>query len=318
MPRAVLSFKKNVVLLPLFFCLVGGAFASSRAKADEPDKIIVHGPDSPRDKRFHYYQDVLIAALERTTQKYGKYTWTALEPASHLRKMNDMEKGRATIAIQVASEDLDKRFLPVRLPLDRGVLGYRVFIIRKNDASKFAAVRTIEDLSRFKVGQGTGWSDVSVWKASGFKVVEGTSYDGLFHMLEAGRFDFISQAPSEALVDLELSKDGLPGLTVEKTLLVYYPWPRYVYCRDTPEGKRLAARLTEGLEAILTNPAEYGPLFEKHFGESLRLLDLPSRRKFIIANPVLPKNTPIERKELWYVPSETSPKQAAPRDGTSS
>jgi hypothetical protein len=78
----------------------------------------------------------------------------------------------------------------VRLPIDKGLLGYRMFLVREADLPRFATVRTLDDLRKLRVGQGKDWIDVPILRKAGFPVVEGTSYPGLFAMLAAGRFDF--------------------------------------------------------------------------------------------------------------------------------
>jgi len=186
--------------------------------------------------------------------------------------------------------------------VDKGILGYRVFLIRKADAPKFAAVKTIEDLRKFSVGQGAGWQDVAVWKHNGFKVVEGSSYQGLFKMLDGNRFDFFSRGVNEVTEEYDRRKDELPGIMIEESLCVYYPWPRYFYCADSEAGRRLAARIEAGIIAVFADPAVFDPIFKKYHGEFLRRLNLKSRRILRIENPTLPAATPLERREFWYDP----------------
>ena len=54
---------------------------------------------------------------------------------------------------------------------------------------RFAAVKTVEDLKKFKIGVGQGWLDVEILRADGFTVVTGSNYEGLFEMLANGRSD---------------------------------------------------------------------------------------------------------------------------------
>lgn len=60
------------------------------------------------------------------------------------------------------SPELERRLLPVRYPLYRGLLGYRLLFIRDDRQTDFDSVRSAEDLGKFTGGQGIGWSDVAV------------------------------------------------------------------------------------------------------------------------------------------------------------
>ena len=276
--------------------------AAAETPAAAPDAVRIHGAESPGDTRYDYHWELLRLALERTRGTHGDYSWASVDGLSHLRQVRSLQDGTISVMIQTASADLEKDFRPVRIPLDKGLLGYRVLLVRQADLPRFASVRTEADLRAFSVGQGQGWLDVAVWKHNRFRVVEGASYPGLFRMLDAGRFDFFSRGVTEVLEEKEKLCADLPGLTIEPTLCVYYPWPRYFYCADTPDGRRLAARIETGLASVMKDRAAFDPLFQKYFGDTLRRLDLPSRRLIRLTNPTLPPLTPLDRSELWYDP----------------
>jgi hypothetical protein len=66
--------------------------------------------------------------------------------------------------------------IPASAPaIDKGLLGYRMFLVRDADLPRFA-VRTLDDLRKLRVGQGKDWIDVPILRKAGFPVVEGTSY----------------------------------------------------------------------------------------------------------------------------------------------
>jgi hypothetical protein len=87
-----------------------------------------------------------------------------------------MPGGRINIFARATSPELEQQYLPVRLPIDKGLLGYRMFLVRDADLPRFAAVRTLDDLRKLRVGQGKDWIDVPILRKAGFPVVEGTSY----------------------------------------------------------------------------------------------------------------------------------------------
>ncbi len=193
----------------------------------------------------------------------------------------------------------EAKFIPIRIPIRKGLMGYRIFLIRKQDRSRFASIRTLKELKKLRVGQGHIWNDVKVFKANEFNVVTSTSYEGLFKMLIHGRFDYFSRGINEAPNEYRERKETLPDLFVEEKILLYYPWPKYFFTsKKTPE---LAKRIERGLKIMIKDGS-----FEKHFmkyhQKDIELTNLKKRRLFKIHNPLLPLTAPIDQKELWFDP----------------
>ncbi|RBH45945.1 hypothetical protein C3F00_037375, partial [Pseudomonas sp. MWU13-2860] len=95
------------------------------------------------------------------------------------------------------NRDYERRYLPVRIPIDRGLLGYRVLLIRAARQPEFAKVTTLAELRRFSIIQGEGWGDIAVLRRAGLKVETDSSYDGLFRMLDRGLGDAFSRGVTE-------------------------------------------------------------------------------------------------------------------------
>lgn len=263
---------------------------------------IHHGPESKDDVRYNYHWEVLETALERTQENYGPYTIVTSAQMSEKRQLRALANEKLTIMIRAANIDYEKKFVPVRIPLDKGLLGYRVFLINKSDQAKFSSIQTIGELKKMSVGQGLGWSDVGVWKANGFDVVEGNTYEGLFNMTIKRRFDFFSRGIVEIIDEYESRKDKMPDLHIEESITVYYPWPLYFYFPKTDNGKKLAKRVEEGLLSLFDDTKAFDPIFSKYHGEALKRHNLKNRKIFRLKNPFLSPETPFNNKKLWYDP----------------
>ena len=264
---------------------------------------IYHSPESKDDVRYNYHWEVLKAALEKTKQEYGPYIMKPAVRMSEKRQVEELKTGeKLSILIKAASQEHEKMFIPVRIPLDKGLIGYRVFLIHKDDQPAFSAVKSLEELKKFSVGQGLGWSDVKVWRANGFKVVEGSDYEGLFAMTVNRRFGFFSRGIVEIIDEYEQRKNKMPDLHIEETIAVYYPWPFYFYFPKSEQGRKLAARVEEGLLKLFEDKKTFDPLFLKYHGEALKRHNLKSRKVFRIKNPLLTPETPLNDERLWYDP----------------
>jgi len=271
---------------------------------------IYHLPESKNDHRYDYHWEVLKLALEKTSDRYGPYV---MKPADSVmteaRQLEEIKNatGKLTVLIKAANREYEQALTPVRIPLDKGLIGYRVFLINRKDQPKFAAISTLEELKKLTVGQGAGWADVEVWKANGFQVMTGGNYDGLFSMVVSGRFDFFSRGMVEVIEEFDQRKDKMPDLHIEETICVYYPWPFYFYFPKTEEGKALAARVEEGLLQVFKD-GSLEPIFLKYHGEALARFHLKDRKIFRLRNPLLSPETPLDNPLLWYDPIEKAPK----------
>ncbi len=75
-----------------------------------------------------------------------------------------MQQGRAILSLMqgehvdvvwtMTSRKREKQLLPIRIPLLKGLQGYRIFIINENDNEKFNKISTLEDLRELVAGQG--------------------------------------------------------------------------------------------------------------------------------------------------------------------
>lgn len=285
--------------------LLAASMHAQSANALEPSMTYIYnGPESSGDIRYRYHWSVLKAALEATAKKWGAY---ALKPSPFMnesRQVLEMQSKRGLINTMVldTTAALEQRLLPVKIPVDKGLLGYRVLLIRKIDQDRFSTVQAIDDLRRFSIGQGYDWSDTAIFRAAGFNVITGKSYEGLFGMLEAGRFDAFGRGVTEVLPELAEFSSKAPSMTIESDLLLYYPLPVYFWFPKTEDGTRRAMRVEEGMRLILAQGI-LDKLFIDEYADTLKKLDLKHRRLLKIDNPLLPKNNPPFNKAWLYDPT---------------
>ncbi|MYM70837.1 hypothetical protein GTP56_01325 [Duganella sp. FT134W] len=256
------------------------------------------------DSRYDYDWAVLRMALKKTETRYGPFELSqSTHPMSPQRVAQEllMPGGRINVFARATSPELEQQYLPVRLPIDRGLLGYRMLLVRDADLPRYAAVKTLADLARMSIGQGKDWVDVPILRAAGLTVVEGTSYTGLFAMLSAARFDAFSRGIDEALREYQERHAAYPAIVIEPTLLLQYPLPLYFFTRRDAEGKLLAQRITDGMEMMIKD-GSLNTLFQQFKGESIKAGGLTKRRVLHIKNPHLPPETPLSRGELWFDP----------------
>lgn len=252
----------------------------------------IHYPRHQSGATLHtdYYFEVLQMALQHTTEEFGpvtlKYTDQGMSPA---RAAAELASGSGLIQVDVRSwnEERGRTLLQVPLPVDRGLIGYRVLLVRAQDLPKFAAVRSLSDLRRFTYGLLGAWGDVRVFEHNGLPVVRGDNYEGLFRMLVAGRFDAFSRDIDEIQFEFERYAPELPGLAIEETLLLRYRSARYFFVSRTEEGARLAIRIAAGLKRMQQD-GSLDELFLRHKRGVLERLNVKGRRVIALDHPQLP------------------------------
>jgi len=262
-------------------------------------------PESKDDSRFNYAIELLDLALNKTVSSGRSFK---LAPAVNMnvgRAIDYLKRGdeeTVNVIWTTTSKEREMLMLPIRIPIRKGLLGYRIFLIKKQDKNKFASIKNIEELKKLKVGQGHIWNDVKIFQANGFRLVKGSSYEGLFEMLCRGRFDYFSRGINEAPNEYEARKVKLPNLRVEETILLYYPWPKYFF--TSKKNPALAKQIELGLEKMIQDGS-----FDKHFikyhHDDIRKANLQKRKIFILSNPLLPSTAPLDKKELWFDPFAT-------------
>ncbi|WP_018149995.1 hypothetical protein [Leeia oryzae] len=296
-----LHIARLLVLSALCFCCIPSVHA---ARAME--HVFIHnGPESADDKRYAYHWRVLKAALDITRFKYGAYQIKSAKSMTESRQVIEMTSDRGLINTMVldSTDDLEKRLYPVKIPIDKGLIGYRVFLIRAEDQPKFSRVASLEDLKQFTVGQGADWSDVSIYKAAGFNVTPASTYESLFPMLMFGRFDAIGRGVNEVADEMITFGNKFPDMMIENQLMLYYPLPMYFFFPKTDNGLLRAKRVEEGMRLLIKN-GTLDQMFRAEFSKVLASLNLKQRKLFKIPNPRLTTPQPYDQAEFWFNPAQ--------------
>jgi ABC-type amino acid transport substrate-binding protein len=270
------------------------SFVSINTTAEEL-QIRVNDSSDPNGP---YAVKMIQLALKHIDKKY-KLVVTK-EPYSQVKIMEEVNNGNLEAFWNSSNAEKETKFAPVRICLYKGLLGNRIFIINKNNQSKFDNIKTIEDLKKITIGQGKTWADTKILESNGLNVVKANKYESLFLMVDGGRFDAFSRGVHEPFGELASHPD-LKDLTVEKSLMLVYRMPFYLFV--SPNNKTLAKDLEAGLNAAIAD----GSFDEVFFGDPsvqdvMAKADMKNRRSFFLDNPTLSKETPLDRAELWFDP----------------
>ncbi len=276
--------------------------------ASDSTMIYIHNaPESVLDKRYTYHWEILRTALEKTKKKFGSYKLVSSKIMTEKRQAFELmnKTNQLTVMVLDTKPEFEKNLIGIHIPIDKGIVGYRVFLIRKEMKNEFRRISFLNDFHKYSFGLGLEWIDVDILRNSKFNVVTGSNYEGLFDMLLHKRFDIFLRSAVESLDEVEQRKHKMPELFIEESLCLYYPLPIYFWFSKTNEGKRLASRAEEGMRIMIAD-GTYDKIFNKYYQDKIKELHLKERKMFRIENPFLVRETPLKDKSLWFDPQTYS------------
>lgn len=287
---------RRCLLLVLATC--AGASSASEAVIGYPS----YADSDAQDPLHQYHLAVLRLALERSGVQYRLQAMR--KPVGQGRAIRELSGGGSDVELlwSMTSEEREQLLLPVRIPIDRGLMGWRLLLIRRSDAERFAAIRSVEALRELTAGQLHDWPDTAILRANGMAVGTTSVYGSLFTMLSRGRLDYFPRSVLEIQDEMQ-AFGSAHELMIAPGLMLRYPTANYFFVNR--QNQSLAADLQRGLERLLDEGTLHG-LFMSHFRGRLKPLRLTERRELQLRNPLLPAATPLQRTELWADPAQFS------------
>jgi hypothetical protein len=264
--------------------------------AAAPLKVLYPNVDGIGSNAYGY------KVLELALSKCGVPYQLSLDatPVNHERARIKIDTGEVSVFDFGTSAQFERRLLPVYFPIDRGLNGYRLFIIHRDRAADFAAINTIGQLRKMRAGQGVNWSDIAILQHAGIEV-QVAPFDSLFKMIDIERFDFFPLGANEAFGFLEAHKASAPHAIVEQHIVLIYPFGRLFFVRRGNTALRDA--ILRGLEAAFDD-GSFQALLGSHadFASTLKSARLKERVQIHIDNPFLtPEFRRIPKKYFFDI-----------------
>lgn len=282
------------------FLLIGMWSLASQAVSIE--QIIINKPLSDNDRRYDYTKRLLDLVLTVTTASHGEFKLNEAQTTmTRNRTFVELKKGEIIhVMAEAPKPGWEEELIPVRVPIRKGIQGFRLFIIKQQNQALLANVDSLQSLQQYPTGSGSQWSTLRVMEEAGFTVVSGSHYDGLFDMLNLGRFITFGRGVNEAFREVEAFKEKFPDLTVDEHVALFIPLPTYYFV--SPKKPALAERIKAGL-TLLIQDGRFDTFFYQHHCEDLRKANLAKRKIFSIPNPNLSAKTPLDVAHYWHNPN---------------
>lgn len=260
------------------------------------------------DPQLQYMLEVLRLALSKSGKRYElKQSSTVMVQSRGIAELA-ANTGSVDVIWTMTNPEREELLLPIRIPVDRGLIGWRLALLNAQHAQLLGGVKDQTSLSKYKAGQMHDWPDTALLRANGLNVEASPTYEGLFKQLASNRIDYFPRSVMEVRNELK-AHESMP-LVLDEAVMIRYPAAYYFFVsKKRPD---LGADLNKGLEAAIAD-GSFAKLFKRHMLPLLEGLKLNKRTVIMLKNPTLPAATPMARRELWFELDELRDRATASR-----
>jgi hypothetical protein len=234
-----LIFNKFIFINLLFFVSIAVQASSDDIRILEPrDKI---------DPVYNYFVDLTRLVLSKTQHLHpkSKLTFISNSRVTQGRSLLLLDQKQVDLIWTGTNAERELRYLPTYFPLFRGLLGYRVLLIRKEDNAKFSQIKTPEQLKKLVACQGAHWPDSDILEANGYAVSRVVHFEAMFKMLAKKRCDYFPRAIFEGYSEQKAIANEFPNIVLLNEIILHYNFPFYYFVDKN--NTALANRLSVGL-----------------------------------------------------------------------
>lgn len=292
------SFYKTILGIILLAALNPVVHAcSERVGSDGIPQLVVPQEPTASWEKESYFTGLLRLILAETALEYGPCNVVATDNIlTRMRSVALINNFGIDLFWATTSIERETLLRPVRVPLLKGLMGYKIFLINPADQPRFSRITTLTELQALRAGVGADWPDNKILRANGIETISSSNYEALFRMLAAKRFDFFPRGASE--VWSEYRNHPEVTLHIEEDLVLVYPAPVYFFVNI--DNASLEQRLEKGLHKIMAN-GKFDEYFFKHpiIIDAIKRVRIHERRKIYLTNPLLPRTVPLHHRDYW-------------------
>lgn len=241
-----------------------------------------------------YPAELLDIALAQTGVKYSlKKSQKSLSQSESIKQL----RSRGEVNVVWASTDAqrEQELLPIRIPIFKGLIGWRLFLMQSESRARLLNSTTIDSLLDFPIVQGTRWVDTRILRANGFDVKTSENYSELFLLTKTLEGALFPRSIVE--IDQELLSPLANNLETTSRVGIAYPLAFYFFLNK--KDKLLAKVIQDGLQKAM-DKGLFDEVFYKYHKQYLERFNETKNTFIQLDNPLLPRETPLARKELWY------------------
>jgi hypothetical protein len=224
--------------------------------------------------------DFIELALEKAEPKYGHYTIETL-PASNVEQAFKLlnTPGSLDLIVSGNEKSRESQAYPIYIPLDRGLLGFRLCLINKQSAEVFSTISTAAEFTErnLAIYVKQQWPDLGIYENNGFPVQGFNQLTSLTNALTSDR----NACFSRSLIEIGFEAMRYQNLEIEANVAFIYPLADIIYVSKA--NTRLQAALEYGLNKAIEDQS-YFHLFNQHYESVLQEHSFYFRKMFLMKN----------------------------------
>lgn len=269
----------------------------SHASANDPSRdsdgaaiqnVKVLQDSTNQDGSIDYFHTLLSQALDVTTKEFGDYKFVNVSlPYSQERSLHFLnERNRLDVMHTMTNSERESTYRAVKVPLLKGLMGYRMLITNERTLSKIESVKDDEGLKSLVACQGQHWPDSDILEYNGFQVTRVVIFEAMYEMLSKGRCDYFPRGIHEAFSEHDTFIEQYPNLRLVKNVILHYDAPVYFFVGKT--NQYLAERIGTGLkrldntgrlDALLKSNPTTARIFPLEQWQNLKVIELDNPKQ---------------------------------------
>ena len=172
-----------------------------------------------------YVVELLQLALARSGGDYRLEPSAQPMPQSRAQLRLEQDDPGLQVMWAQSRDDLEETLLPIRIPIYRGLIGWRIPLVSAANKDILASARTLDDLRRLRFGQRQDWADTPI---PARQRPGGEDQPELREPVPHARCRSLRGLPREVVViDGELEDASRAGLhlAIDQHVALHYPRP---------------------------------------------------------------------------------------------
>jgi len=248
-----MNWYKYAFIVGAYVLCVCDVVANTQMAGDENvsvQRIKVLQDSTNQDGSIDYFHTLLSQALDATAKEFGDYSFVRISlPYSQERSLHFLnERNRLDVMHTMTNSEREKTYRAVKVPLLKGLMGYRMLITNKRTLAKIQKITSGESLKSLVACQGQHWPDSDILEYNGFQVARVVVFEAMYEMLSKGRCDYFPRGIHEAFSEYTTFIEQYPNLKLVKNVLLHYDAPVYFFVGKT--NQYLAQRIETGLKRL--------------------------------------------------------------------
>jgi hypothetical protein len=250
--------------------------------------FLVSGYVGAKEKIVFYHRNFDNPFLHKSLKNFadlskddfGDYELVKSKDMEQGRAFAELVKGNIDVLITAPTEQREKQAKAIYVPLDRGLLGFRICMINK-EQNQFGAIQSANQFisKQLSVGLGAHWPDRAIFEDNGFNVITSPVHKSLYSMLASKRFDCLTRSINE--INNEVDQYSDMGLAADHELVFIYANADFIFIN--PKNKKLHQRLSTGVGYAIENNSFY-EIFDEFYENELSKHRIYERKLVFLDN----------------------------------